>query len=69
VSTNLLKPNWSKIFTYQAENGVLAFENGVLVFENGASWLLKTELWHLKTEFWHAGTEEICLSYVSFCQN
>ena len=26
----LLKPNWSKIFIYQAENGVLAFENGVL---------------------------------------
>jgi hypothetical protein len=36
VSTYLLKPNWSKIFIYQDENGVLAFENGVLAFENGA---------------------------------
>ena len=41
MSTNLLKPNWSKNFRYQAknvlafENGVLAFENGVLAFKNG----------------------------------
>jgi hypothetical protein len=33
VSTNLLKPNWSKNFRYQAKN-VLPFENGVLAFEN-----------------------------------